>query len=802
MSSKPDLYTFDQVSKTQGQTIAVSGLNAVVVNPTELTVQPATYNALPSYSFSESATLEKNAVSLAIAQVTNDTDSMDSFKILPVASPELMTEDLTQWGEVNFYNIAAGVYSLVSSTFIKLIIPSGSDITNLNDTQYGTSFQMGILLSPFLINGAPLVVAIKFKLPAITNGETTLDFDSVSLGICATLSANAGNVTGALRVRLKKFFVNAAGNTATPIGVTGSSSATITWDNILNDYYSDSPSGPGDYNCYTKETQTEVTPLFAHGYQNPIFALPNLTKDNYTQFQNAAILFEINWLDAFPWDFNGMISGGGVSTITSVTSLDSASLYAHGDIVYVYQLSGADGHSIIQQAPINTMNGTIMSYTITLLSPLYGFASGGVSITKNPMTLDIKELCLIFHKTSSVKDAVYSGLAGRVFNDDWASRKSVTGQIQSPKDFIEHFCRLSDLSDVGTIMPASGWGKAYPSGSLPIDNATFDAVEDNSNIYPGAQVFTDTDGYSDQLKQVVCRNFGMINYINITGQEALYDLFKFAKTGCTPSIALTLGNVLDRTQIKVSSWPPDRVFPEITVNFDKDYGADSLQNFLQILNVIGSTEYAAGAVILGNGDPLDDSIARMLWLNAFDLYSKFNKPMSIKTNTTINDLAWANGMNALNIAINYIVGIQKLAMCDFLEFTCSYQLAQDWHICTEFTFSSPKHTGIGIARKCIITEIEHEASEPYETKIKALMLPVSFTWSDGTLIDYPVYTGTTALTFIPLIDGDVLIEIWFSGSLIGTLTTSMAHTFATRGDYTCIMKVGTITVATRLLSIL
>jgi len=77
----------------------------------------------------------------------------------------------------------------------------------------------------------------------------------------------------------------------------------------------------------------------------------------------------------------------------------------------------------------------------------------------------IYELGIIFQKSLSIRDAIYAPFAGRVFNDTFDNRKTITDLIEKPKDLFEHVCRLQNMNECSPT-PTLGWGLSYVENPL------------------------------------------------------------------------------------------------------------------------------------------------------------------------------------------------------------------------------------------------------------------------------------------------------------------------------------------------
>jgi len=79
-------------------------------------------------------------------------------------------------------------------------------------------------------------------------------------------------------------------------------------------------------------------------------------------------------------------------------------------------------------------------------------------------TLKVYEIALLFEKAVSIKNEIFSGLSGRIFDDSWDGRKTSANLITGPVPILEHVNRLQNWSE-NNKSPADGWGKGYAFGA-------------------------------------------------------------------------------------------------------------------------------------------------------------------------------------------------------------------------------------------------------------------------------------------------------------------------------------------------
>jgi len=310
---------------------------------------------------------------------------------------------------------------------------------------------------------------------------------------------------------------------------------------------------------------------------------------------------------------------------------------------------------------------------------------------------------------AAVGDEVYwDNLSVREITTD---RRRLGDEIIKPRDVLEHVCRLQNFSDSGCTQPTGGWGSDYPSTEPPIKDDDFDALtQDIDVLLPADQLKDANDGYSDKVKLSLCRTFGLINYINADGEECVRQVM-VPPDEVWPEIHF--GDVVDRTSVKVSNWPTDKVYPEIEIHYNKDFVADQLNGVIQILHPEASSYDPSYVVGVTSGQ-------EALWDKAHALYLQTEKNQVDKLPTTLIDVAWANGIGGYDTAIYYLNFMLDLWTSKILELQLHESVCKDWIEGSWFSYQDAKHTG-GEVMDCVVTEIEHDPNEPHVARIKAIM---------------------------------------------------------------------------------
>jgi len=330
------------------------------------------------------------------------------------------------------------------------------------------------------------------------------------------------------------------------------------------------------------------------------------------------------------------------------------------------------------------------------------------------VTNELYELAIIIElEDTSITDKVYSPLAGRIFDSTWVD-KIATDQIIKPRDMLEHICRLQNFSDASCVQPAAGWGRAYTSTEPPIDTTAFNNLSNFDSFLPANQIKNEDDGYTDKLKLSLCRTFGLINYIDSSGQESVTKLFKIPAG--TPSIQF--GNIVDRKSFVLNNFPTDKIYPEIEINYNKDNVTDEYKSIIKIM--YPEEPIYSAAFIIGITDPVD---AEDLWNKAHALYLRTEKNTVNKIPATLIECTWANGIGGYDIAVNYLDTLFDLWLTKFIEFKLHQSICSDWVESTYFLLNNVmygKYVSNCISLLGMVTSIEQDPNEPHISTIQAI----------------------------------------------------------------------------------
>ena len=194
---------------------------------------------------------------------------------------------------------------------------------------------------------------------------------------------------------------------------------------------------------------------------------------------------------------------------------------------------GYQGYSSFEFDGISSIdNMKSISKMFMVIGKAMGLGGGNIEMHQ---TINLYKLALICELDSDISQALYSIWAGRIFNDTWGARKTAANLMSSPIDIFEHVCRLQNWSEVGDLVV---YGKQYcpnakikTSGAGSFDDSGLAAVKALSPVF---QITDEKDGWTDRLKEALCKRFFLISRQDSDGNECLHYLDPQLTDASTP----------------------------------------------------------------------------------------------------------------------------------------------------------------------------------------------------------------------------------------------------------------------------
>lgn len=317
----------------------------------------------------------------------------------------------------------------------------------------------------------------------------------------------------------------------------------------------------------------------------------------------------------------------------------------------------------------------------------------------------IYEVAIIFKKKSSdIKDAVYSGYHGRLFNSTFGGY-SATDLINTPKLALLHILMLQNWSETGEN---KNWGHEYPTTPL-IDISTnegglnFSELSILDNFKVQRQILNVDEMNSDDLLNSLCSDFFLVlSQDRATGNERISFIGRRYQTA--PTVTITLDDIIGPISV-VKSQPEKAIFCEPVVRYNYNQATGKYDGLIQVRNASAET-YDASYVTGLTGPAAENAWnkAHLLW----GITRKVENPPEQYTDKKwiyrADDAywyldTWFYYMGAVDTAD----GVQK-ASRDRLGFTVSYSTGKDFfkgqHILLDLVY----HTE-GNPVECVIERV-------------------------------------------------------------------------------------------------
>ncbi len=348
----------------------------------------------------------------------------------------------------------------------------------------------------------------------------------------------------------------------------------------------------------------------------------------------------------------------------------------------------------------------------------------------NDFDINIYQLAIMFRKSISIEDAIYSPFQGRIFNDTWGGRFTSADLMTSPRNIMEHLDRLKNWEDTSPP-PSEGWGKGYADGALIKTGATtiegdYDYAGPEFTILDTYKASTQIQEYDrcyiDKIQTSICRDFFCASYYD---QDGYANFKRIVKSETTPSDAITLADIVDRSKIIITDPKPSDIFPEPFVQYRKNFATGKYESIIRVTHADAAT-YSSDYV-----EGISDSSAEELWDRCNALWKKtrhLEKPPSDMTNKT-----WFNSDDADSLAQDYIFNWVDWMFNPMVRFPVHYNVAGSWNEAHRFTLQLPHQTSDATI-ECLTTGIQVDPNPPYHVIVTAIMfsetIPEDFNLKD------------------------------------------------------------------------
>lgn len=337
--------------------------------------------------------------------------------------------------------------------------------------------------------------------------------------------------------------------------------------------------------------------------------------------------------------------------------------------------------------------------------------------------LYINELAVIFEKSCSYGDAVYTAAIGRIFNDTWGTRKTASLPVLKVRDMVEYVCRMQNYSDIAEENVQ--FGAQYSANALIKTGAvegSFDDAElaaQTDSLALAWQITDESKAWSDAMKQELCSTAWLASYVDDSGYECVKYLPKVNTN--PPTDIIDLGDIPKGYQIGEVEEPKEQdIYCNPIVNYNFDSGSGQFLDRLQILNV-NLTSYAAATCQIGFNEVDGEhfwTVCKAIW----DKYHIVQAPPSQLTDRyairTQKDAVWY-----LDNWISWMLHKRITVAVAYNEVFGSGTTPASWHIGRHVYLNLPHQTD-GNNVESVIEKISKSLAKN-QVEMQLIMLDVS-----------------------------------------------------------------------------
>jgi len=260
----------------------------------------------------------------------------------------------------------------------------------------------------------------------------------------------------------------------------------------------------------------------------------------------------------------------------------------------------------------------------------------------DPGTCEVSlyNVSLVYKKTQSTKNSVYTSIKGRIFDDDWNGRKTDTSQILDPIDMIEHLKRLGNWTNYGAT---NEFGKEYATEALIDEGSNRGSFDSNALDYlrtarPSLQISAEIN----EIVQIICRDYWLVSLIESdSGAEQVLPVFQ--KDSTPPSLTITYGDIIGKVK-KMYIPPSKKIYCQPIVKYAYNNASKTYDKTIRITNT-NKASYNSSYVVGISG-----STSELLWNKGkllFDKYRVIEDPPTrlVEKRSIVNDDEALNYLN-------------------------------------------------------------------------------------------------------------------------------------------------------------
>ena len=170
---------------------------------------------------------------------------------------------------------------------------------------------------------------------------------------------------------------------------------------------------------------------------------------------------------------------------------------------------------------------------------------------------------------------------------------------------------------------------------------------------------------------------------------------------------------MERTEIELIEPDPSTLYSEPFVNYSINTATGEPERKIKVRNSL------AGAYSTAYVEGLSGSDAQTLWNNCHTVALRtriINEPPA-----DLTDLEFANGVNADEIATDYLLNWTAWQGKTEIELPLHLNIVASWTECERFNLQLQQQTNNAV-KQCIVEKVVIDPNPPYKARVKAIIL--------------------------------------------------------------------------------
>jgi len=561
-------------------------VNVATLNTSVSVMQkPVGFFKLPEYAYTEAAAALKNAITIDAKLFDDNPDQMNSFTILPVSGLETVK------------NSSLAFFDAAGETYWKKFIPA----TNTH-ALIGGYYRKDNTSAPAYLRGT---LSVSGALADVIDKNQATYFQHKNHWDASTEISQDGTYARAIRLILPRL------------------AGVFEWDScymmVDAEWAPDIRNAGPIYPIFTIRYRRFLGPAiqcFEDGDSNPsfnVYGIPGLTDPS--RMKNAPDFYYDADIDknlAFYWE----------------TGREDIRRYGFSKFLLTGIQSDDDFNSIADVTIVTKTGKDVM---------------GALNTPAHDDNFKLYEAGILFRKSVSIQDAIYTGIRGRIRGTAWRAGRPATDLLDDPIDIAEDLLRRQNWSETGDTETPGIEQAPHAKINIKTTHGGFEApsLDTPRGMVAARQVLEYDASRTSKLLNSLCREFFLIQYRESNGSECIT---YFPERDSEPSIRrITLSDVpagVDIPDVQAPS-PSDVFCYDINLRYKRNYASVSFDGLLSITHTDAATydpAYVTG---------YDGGYKQAIWERAHQLYVKYRrqeKPpaelVELEWHRTVDGAAW------------------------------------------------------------------------------------------------------------------------------------------------------------------